>query len=126
MKYLIRQTSFETVYFLIVCRIFWASRALHGEVLIHHQCKFFCVCLQHSPLFTGSSVQSHEQALQEALNTMAKRPTGIEDRLSTCEKALRLLLQVALATCNSSQVEQKEEVKRTLFEFVQVYAAILR
>ena len=28
---------------------------------------------------------------------MAKRPTGIEDRLSTCEKALRILLQVALA-----------------------------
>ena len=52
---------------------------------------------------------------------MAKRPTGIEDRLSTCEKALRLLLQVALATSNSSQVEQKEEVSEhylNLYKFM--------
>ncbi|KAJ7315460.1 hypothetical protein OS493_038599 [Desmophyllum pertusum] len=34
---------------------------------------------------------------------------GIEERLANCEKVLRLLLQVSLASFNSSHLEQKEE-----------------
>ncbi len=55
----------------------------------------------------------NEEALHEALNCMhsvGKRPMGIEQRLSNCEKVLRLLLQMQLAMLqNCNKTEQKED-----------------
>ena len=54
-----------------------------------------------------------EAALHAAINAMRSSNTrkGIEERLANCEKVLRLLLlQVSLASFNSSHLEQKEEV----------------
>ncbi|KAJ7378818.1 hypothetical protein OS493_020416 [Desmophyllum pertusum] len=54
-----------------------------------------------------------EEVLHAAINAMHLSNTrkGIEGRLANCEKVLRLILQVSLASFNSSHLEQKEEIR---------------
>ena len=57
----------------------------------------FLFCFFFGSFFKVHLFKAMKKPYKRQLKKMAKRPTGIEDHLSTCEKALRLLLQVALA-----------------------------